>query len=181
MENEVNDRASKGFDNFVDFGMRVRQADFADMVGVTQPVVSGLVTAGILAQDGTAGEWLLAYCYRLREQAAGRSSDGGLDLVQERAGLAREQRISQELKNGVTKREYAPVALLSEILASASQSVADQLNALPGTLKKVAPDMPEAARDAIDEVCRTARNNWVLATLNLEAKHIEDDESESDE
>jgi hypothetical protein len=47
---------------------------------------------------------LLAYCARLREMAAGRQSDaGGLDLIQERAALAREQRIGHEIKNAVSR------------------------------------------------------------------------------
>lgn len=179
MNDVLNVSADKAFDNLIDFEMTMRQGDFGVLVGISQQAVSSFVVAGILPHGATAGEWLRMYCHRLREEAAGRSSDGDLDLVQERAGLAKAQRESQEIKNAVTKREYAPVALLSEVLASASQSVADQLNALPGTLKKVAPDMPEAARDAIDAACRTARNNWVMATLNLESNtQIDEDDEE---
>ena len=181
MDNSLNVNVDKAYDNFIDFSMPIRQADFGALVGISQQAVSSFVTAGLLEQGATAGEWLQAYCFRLREQAAGRASDGKMDLVQERARESREKWIAQELKNAVTQRTYAPVALLSEILASASQSIADQLNALPGILKKVAPDMPETARDAIDEVCRTARNNWVLATANLEVSDEDDDESEDDE
>jgi phage terminase Nu1 subunit (DNA packaging protein) len=106
----------------------------------------------------------------LREQAAGRGSDGDLDLVQERAGLAREQRIAQALKNAVTRKEFAPIGVLSEVLAAASGSVAAKLDGLPGLLKKVAPDLSEQGRDAIAAEIARARNDWVADTALLEVK-----------
>ena len=184
MDNPLNVNDDKAFDNLIDFGMPMRQADFGALVGITQQAVSAFVVQGVLVHGATGGEWLQAYCHRLREEAAGRKSNGGLDLVQERAGLAKSQREAQEIKNAVAKREFAPVALLSQVLASAAQSVSDQLDALPGILKKAVPDMPDAARDVIDQTCRSARNNWFVSTLSLELSDEDDeldDEIEGDE
>ena len=78
----------------IDLKAPVKQVDVAMVVGVTQQAISAMVKEGKLPAEGTLGEVLLAYCERLRLQAAGRMGDehGGLDLVQERAALAREQR-----------------------------------------------------------------------------------------
>ena len=146
-----------------------RQADFAALVGISQPAVSDLVSKGVLDNGAPLRQWLLAYCLRLREQAAGRmgSEVGGLDLAQERAALAREQRMGIEIKNAVLRGEYASIGLLSEVLASASQAVAERFDHLPGLLKKVAPDMLDAARDQVMATIAQARNEWVRETSAL--------------
>ena len=118
---------------------------------------------------GSTGQLVLAYCERLRDQAAGRlgAEIGGLDLVQERAALAREQRLGIEIKNAVARGEFAPISLLSEVLATASQSVVERFEQLPGQLKKNCPELPDAARDQIMTLLAAARNEWVRATSAL--------------
>lgn len=154
----------------VDLASPVTQAQFGDIVGVSQQAVSEFIKVAALGPGVPLGDMLRAYCARLREQAAGRGSDGELDLVQERAWLAREQRIAQALKNATTRKEFAPIGLLSEVLAMASQSVAAKLDGLPGLLKKVAPELSDSARDAIAAEIAKARNEWVADTKVLEAK-----------
>ena len=151
-----------------------RQADFAALVGISQPAVSDLVSKGVLDNGAPLRQWLLAYCLRLREQAAGRmgSEVGGLDLAQERAALAREQRMGIEIKNAVLRGEYASIGLLSEVLASASQAVAERFDHLPGLLKKVAPDMLDAARDQVMATIAQARNEWVRETAALVSARV---------
>lgn len=151
-----------------------RQADFAVLVGISQPAVSDLVSKGVLDNGAPLRQWLLAYCLRLREQAAGRmgSEVGGLDLAQERAALAREQRMGIEIKNAVLRGEYASIGLLSEVLASASQAVAERFDHLPGLLKKVAPDMLDAARDQVMATIAQARNEWVRETAALVSTRV---------
>jgi phage terminase Nu1 subunit (DNA packaging protein) len=97
---------------------------------------------------------------------------GGLDLVQERAALAREQRHGIELKNAVARGEFAPIALLSEVLATASMSVVERFEQLPGALKKTCPDLPEAARDQVMGLLANARNEWVRSTAELVSSRI---------
>jgi phage terminase Nu1 subunit (DNA packaging protein) len=154
----------------VDLSLAMTQAQFGELVGVSQQAVSEFYKVAALGPGVSTRDTLLAYCARLREQAAGRGSDGELDLVQERAWLAREQRIAQALKNAVTRKEFAPIGVLSEVLAAASGSVAAKLEALPGLLKKVAPDLSEQGRDAIAAEIARARNEWVADTALLEVK-----------
>lgn len=146
-----------------------RQADFGALVGVSQQAVSDMVSRGVLENGAPLRQWLLAYCGRLREQAAGRigSESGGLDLAQERAALAREQRRGIEVKNSVLRGEYAAVSLLGEVLATASQAVAERFDHLPGQLRKACPDLAPAAVDQVMTAIASARNEWVRSTVAL--------------
>lgn len=145
---------------------QVSQAEFAQIVGMSEARVSQLVSDGVLARGGTGLGWLQAYCERLRDQAAGRLGNevGGLDLVQERAALAREQRMGQAIKNAVARREYAPVGVLSDIIGMAASAVVDRFDQLEGLLSKAAPDLPDEAKTVVMKVIASARNEWIRAT-----------------
>lgn len=153
----------------VDLSKPMTQAAFGALVGVSQQAVSEFIRTAALGPGVPAGDMLLAYCERLREMAAGRGSaeGGGLDLVQERAALAREQRLGYEIKNEVARKTYGPIALLAETLAMASQAVVERFEQLPGALKKACPDLPEPARDQVMVVIAAARNEWVERTRQL--------------
>lgn len=162
-------------------GIVIQQAEFAVLVGVSEAKVSQMLSDGVLQRGQTGHAWLLAYCERLREQAAGRQSGelGGLDLVQERAALARAQRETYDLRNAVTRGEFAPISLLTEVLAMASQSVVDRLDQLPGQLHKVAPDLPDMVRQVLDTTIASARNEWVRATIELVVRRFDEAEDEA--
>lgn len=146
----------------------ISQAKFAELVGVSEARVSQLMASGAIQRGETCGQWIKSYCERLRDQAAGRMGEnGGLDLVQERAGLARSQRVAQELKNAVARGEYAPIGLLSDVLGKASSAVVDRFEQLDGNLKKTCPDLPEAARVVVQHVIASARNEWIRSTATL--------------
>lgn len=159
----------------VDLSIPATQKHLADLVGVTQPAISALVTEGKLVVSGSIGEVLMAYCHRLREQAAGRLGGemGGLDLVQERAALARSQRIAQDLRNAVARGEYAPIDCLGDILATASGAVVDRMDQLEASLSKACPTLPDDARDVINAVIAAARNEWVRSTQSLVEQRID--------
>ncbi|WP_042429441.1 helix-turn-helix domain-containing protein [Comamonas granuli] len=158
----------------IDLSMQGTQTALAELVGVTQPTISNLMTEGKIPSDGTLGELLLAYCARLRDQAAGRLGDTmGLDLVQERAALAREQREGQAIKNAVARREYAPIGLLSDVLGMASSAVVDRFDQLEGAMRKACPDLPDEAKDVIQRVIASARNEWIRATSTLVADSVD--------
>ena len=160
-----------------------RQADFGALVGVSQQAVSDLVSRGVLEDGAPAGQWLLAYCHRLREQAAGRlgSETGGLDLAQERAALAREQRKGIEIKNAVLRGQYASIQLLAEVLATASQAVAQRFDHLPGLVRKSCPDLPAEAIDQVMVTIAKARNEWADATVALVAATVSTTDDEPPE
>ena len=145
------------------------------MVGVTQPAISAMVSEGKLPAAGTLGEVLHAYCQRLRMQAAGRMGDelGGLDLVQERAALAREQREGQAIKNAVARKEYAPVGLLADVLGMAASAVVDRFDQLEGALRKACPDLPDDAKTTVQSVIAAARNEWIRSTERLVTEAID--------
>ena len=147
----------------------VSQAEFAAMIGVSEARASQLVSEGVISRGDTAHGWLVAYCERLRDQAAGRLGEGagGLDLVQERAALAREQRIGQAIKNGVARKEYGPVGLLADVLGTAASAVVDRFDHLEGVLAKSCPDLPEEAKTAVLTVIADARNEWIRSTAKL--------------
>ena len=142
-----------------------------------------MVNSGALPSSGTLGEMLLAYCDRLREQAAGRmgSEDGGLDLVQERAALARSQRISQDMKNDIARGEYAPIGLLADVLGMASSAVVDRFEQLEGALKKACPMLPDDAKTTVMKVITSARNEWIRSTSKLVADTLDAMAEEEDE
>ena len=156
----------------------IPQAVFAGLVGVSEGRVSQLASEGLLPDGGSMRQWLLAYCGRLREQAAGRYTEGPLDLSQERAALAREQRLGLEIKNLALRGQYASISLLAQVLASASQAVAERFDHLPGMLKKTCPQLSDAERDQVVAIIASARNEWVRSTAELVAATFEDQEDE---
>src|SRR5687768_10556657 len=122
----------------IDLSKPNTQAIFGAVVGMSQQAVSEFLRVAALGPGATLGEMILAYCDRLRQVAAGRMGDteGGLDLVQERAALAREMRMGHEIKNAVSRGTYAPIEQLAEVLAMASQAVVERFEQLPGILRK---------------------------------------------
>lgn len=152
------------------------QADFAEMIGVSEARISQMVSEGVIAQGDTAHQWVLASYERLRGQAAGRMGDtvGGLDPAQESAALKRSQRIGQDLKNAVVKREYAPIGLLADILGQASSAVVDRFDQLEGALKKACPDLPDEAKSTVMQVLASARNEWIRSTSRLVSASVDD-------
>lgn len=145
----------------------ISQAEFAQIVGISEARVSTLISEGVLVKGDSAHSWLLGYCDRLRDMAAGRHSAGGLDLVQERAALARSQREAQELKNAVARGEFAPIGLLADVLGEASSAVVDRMDQIEGQLRKACPDLPEDARQVILRMMADARNEWIRSTAKL--------------
>ena len=160
----------------VDLSGAFSQTLLASMVGITQPAVSAMVADGRLQVEGLSlGDALQAYCQRLRDQAAGRvgSEVGGLDLVQERAALAREQREGQAIKNAVARREYAPIGLLADVLGMAASAVVDRFDQLEGAMRKACPDLPDEAKTTVQQVIAAARNEWIRATSTLVADTVD--------
>jgi hypothetical protein len=143
------------------------QAGLGELVGVTQQAISAM---GV--PPGTLRQMLLAYCGHLREEAAGRATGDSMSLARERAALAREQRYGLEIKNATLRGEYAAVALLSEVLATASQAVAERFDHLPGLLKKACPSLSDADREHVVGVIASARNEWVRATAALVTSRV---------
>ncbi|MBI1626456.1 hypothetical protein [Comamonas suwonensis] len=159
----------------IELQTRPKQADFASVIGVSQQNVSALMAEGKLPTGGTWAELLIAYCHRLREVAAGRMSGelGGLDLVQERAGLAKAQREAQELKNAVARGEYAPIGILADVLGLASSAIVDRMDQFEGQVRKACPDLPQEVLLIVLRIMADARNEWIRSTSQLVNKEVE--------
>lgn len=151
-----------------------KQADIAEHLDLSdRSVREFLAAAGMDHREVTLAEIRVAYIRHLREIAAGRAAVGDIDLATERALLARAQREGQEIKNAVSLGTYAPIELLSDVLANAAQAVVDRLEQIPADLRRVCPDLPQAARDAVMAEIASARNEMVRKTASLVADALE--------
>jgi len=162
----------------VDLAHPMTQAEFGELVGMSQQAVSDLALRGVLAPGASAGAWLLAYCDHIRLMAAGRGGDGAESLVRERARLAREQADKIAMQNAVARGELAPAHLLEQVLARAGARVGRLLETIPGALKRRHPSLTS---DDIAEVSRTvAKARNVAAAMTLAELSAEDDERDDD-
>ncbi len=132
----------------------ITQRDFAALIGVSEPAVSAMVKKGLLLPEQTAGAWLLAYCQNLREQAAGRS----LELQQERAGLAKEQKLRARLKKLQDLGEWAPIENLTLVLSRVTSQMASLFDQIPVKLKRAYPDLTAEQLNIIRTELDAARN-----------------------
>jgi phage terminase Nu1 subunit (DNA packaging protein) len=149
----------------IDLSSQFTQGQFGELVGISQPAVSGLMSRRVLADGASGGEWLLAYCEHLREVAAGRGGDGAVELTTERALLAREQRDRIAMQNAVTRGELAPRALLVDVLERTAPRMCGLLESIVPALRRrsgySAEDLAFVAQTIAD-----ARN--AIAAMRLE-------------
>jgi phage terminase Nu1 subunit (DNA packaging protein) len=166
----------------VNLSERITQAQFAELIGVSEARVSQMKADGLLRAGDTGAQWLLMYVERLREQAAGRLSESGkVDVVHARALLAMAQCEGQEIKNAVARGEYAPISMLGDVLANASQAVVDRLEQISSQLRVNCPDLPPAALATVMEVVTSARNEMARKTTSLMADLLEADDGPVEE
>lgn len=158
----------------MDLSEAITQQQFGDLVGISQQAVSDLVGRGVLIAGETAAEWLLAYCDHLREMAAGRGGEEGINLVRERALLARASRIKLEIQNAEKKGQLAPVAALEQALATAGAKASKILATIKPEIRLHFPQLPASGLAAVDVIVGKALN--AVASMSLD----EDDEDEDD-
>jgi phage terminase Nu1 subunit (DNA packaging protein) len=146
------------------------QVEFAELVGMSQPAVSGLLERKVIEPGASAGQWLLDYVAHLREQAAGRGADG--ELAYQRSELARVNRERAEIKLALERREYAAVALIEQVLATVGRSIAGVLGPLHVTLHKRCPALtPEDLKLIQQEVAKACD---LAASASLASLEVED-------
>jgi phage terminase Nu1 subunit (DNA packaging protein) len=162
------------------------QADLAAHLDLSDRSIRELEAKLPLPADYPRAAFRVAYIKHLREVAAGRSgsSPDSLDLAAERAALAKAQREGIEIKNAVLRGEYASIKLLAQVLAAASQAVAERFDHLPGLLSRACPELSEAGRNQVSTVIARARDEWVRSTAELVTATLEqtpEDDEASDE
>jgi phage terminase Nu1 subunit (DNA packaging protein) len=142
----------------VNLGKTTTQKEFAELIGVSEAAVSGMLNRGVIKIGQTLGEWLIGYCTHIREQAAGRAAKGDLDLATERAALAREQRIKIEMQNAVTRREQGPIDAMEIGLADLLAKVGKQLDTIPAKLRVASDKLTADDLDIVSSVIAGVRN-----------------------
>ena len=150
-------------------------AELADHLGLSVARISQLKSAGILP-DAPRGKHDLdacraAYLAHLREVAAGRGSkDGALDLVAERARLARAQAKRVERENKVAEGELFPAEEFRTTIDYVFTRVRQRILAVPS---KIAPHLvgletPQEAQKIVRAACHEALRE--LAATGRESK-----------
>lgn len=161
---------------------RCDQKTLAQVVGLSEARISQLMKDGVMQRGDTLGEQILAYCENVREVAGGRApGEGELDPAQEKAKLDRERRMGQRIKNLQSLGEWAAIPLLSKTLAKASAAMAAKLEALPGELMKVAPDLPFEVVQAMRKAIAKARNDWVSDTEEMDLSDDPDPDTDDND
>ena len=177
-------------------GEDMSQAELARALGLSPARITMLKKRGMPVHDVEA-----AMAWRARNiavpaltqtsapasGAAPAAVAGALDLAQERAGLAKAQREGIELKNSILRGEYASIMLLADVLATASQAVAERFDHLAPRLRRACPELPSRALEEVMAVVAAARNEWVRSTAALISKRLDempddgDDDGDADE
>jgi len=151
------------------------QAAFGELIGVGQPAVSDMISREVLTPGDTARQWLLAYCAHMREQAAGRGADG--ELAFQRSELARVNRERGEIKLALERKQYAPVALIEQVLATVGRGIVGVLEPLHVNLHRQCPALtPEDLKLIQAEVARACD---LAASASLALLDVPDEDAES--
>jgi len=150
----------------IDCSKAYLQKDFAALIGVSEKTVSELISRGVIDKGQSIGEWNRRYCVHIREQAAGRATDGDLNLATERAFLAREQKIRIELQNAISRREYAPIEALENGLSDVMARVAAQLDTIPAKLKMASDKLTATDLDLVSSIIAKVRNEIAASEID---------------
>jgi phage terminase Nu1 subunit (DNA packaging protein) len=137
----------------------------ATLLGISAQRLRELTRSGRVPKCGHGRydpfELVPAYVASLREAAAGRSSmdsAGGLDLVQERAALAKAQRERLEREAALAARELVPAAEVRATWFKLARAARDNLQSIPDRLAPVLAsenDSAEVHRLMREEIERT--------------------------
>lgn len=168
----------------------VSQGELAALIGITRPRVTQLMTEGTLPRTRVLSELVRALVKRGYERPAGRppkdkppEDPDALDLNQEKAKLAREQRLTVEMKRQIALGEYAPIGMLADVLGNASSAIVAQFDQMESTLAKSCPDLDERAKQAVLAMLARARNDWIkktaeLVEVEIDALAVDEDDAE---
>lgn len=158
----------------MDLDSPIKQVDFAQLVGITQPAVSDLLTRGVLKAGDPLRVWLIAYTRQLREQAAGRGADG--ELAANRASLTKTNDGIAQIKLKRLTGQFAAVNVIDQILAFVGKQIASALEPLPARIKMLVPQLTPDDIKAIEVVITESRNKAAdMAMATLAEANADDD------
>lgn len=120
--------------------------EVARHIGVSAKYVQDLIRDGVLERKSRGlydlDECREAYISKLREKAAGRAGSGELDLVSERARLAKEQADAKEMENAVERGDLVYIEDVAKQVENQFTKVRTRLLGVP---TKVAPEVHACA------------------------------------
>jgi phage terminase Nu1 subunit (DNA packaging protein) len=152
-----------GYGLTLDLNQAVTHERFAGLIGVSRVAVTQMITQGILVDGDPVGRWLLVYTSRLREEAAGRSTD----QLTERTRLEKAKADYQELVNGEKRGELVKVTEVRRVFATVSRRAAAILEGVPAKLKREIAGVTDESLALIEEKLNQARAE--LADIDFDA------------
>ena len=159
----------------IDLSAVTTQVLFSEVIGINRPMVSELISRGVIKKGDPIGKWIKDYTADLRAKAARWGGAGEHDLAAERARLAAEQADKIALQNAISRKEFAPVSVIEETLANMGRQIAGKLEKIPVDLKRKA-DASQRVIKIAEEVISEARNT--AATIKPDWSQISDGQSE---
>lgn len=117
--------------------LRPTQQQIADWLGTIRQAVADMQRRGVLPKPlPELKQCVHLYCEHLRTAAAGRRSDGPLDLAQERAALARSQRERIDIEIRRQKGELVLATEVERTLVATLKILISTLETLPDILER---------------------------------------------
>lgn len=135
------------------------QKEVAEHLDLTDRTVRDLKARGVFNADARSQMDIdacrVAYIRHLRERAAGRTSDEaeaeGLDLVAEKARLAKEQADHYAMRNAEKRGELVPVADYTAAVLSVIEMVKAKLLRIPAKVAKTDSRLKDRIADALED------------------------------
>ena len=146
------------------------------LTGLTEGRISQIKANEVWNTDQTLGDALHSIVHWLGKRAAGHVSESGLDLVQERAQLAHENRETASLKNAETRGDLLRATEVRRAVFTAARSVRNSFQTVADRLS-----VPIAGISDHHEVHKMIAGeiNQILEDMATEWKDIT--ETEEDE
>ena len=128
----------------------VGRNDLMDLLGLSTAMISHLERDGVVVRTGRDSydlwQSVQKYAAKLRASAAGRGADedDAANLTRERALLAREQRIAQEMKNEVNRGALVEAAEVERAWGDFLREVRSRMTGVPSRVRQsvvVGPDV----------------------------------------
>jgi phage terminase Nu1 subunit (DNA packaging protein) len=147
--------------------------EVAEHLDISDRSIRDLRAKGVLPQAARGQADLdacrVAYIRHLRERAAGRSSDAaedeGLDLVQQRARLAKEQADRIASKNALDRGELVPVSAVTMAVVGLIELSKSRLAKVPAIVGKSDPKLRERIATAIEDAMEDLSATRVEAVM----------------
>lgn len=135
------------------------QAEIAEHLDLTPRSVRTLISRGVFNKSGRGqldiDACRIAYVRYLRERAAGRASDGaeaeGLDIMVERARLAKEQADHYAMKNAAMRGELVAVDDVTNAIVAVIGMAQGKLRTVPARIAKGDGDVLKRAQREIED------------------------------